>query len=80
MPAVFYCVMCSIEEAQQPTVEACAAPLSSIGAGITGLKRRCGADCAGTVVKLIMDQLLWAPIFLSGIVTAQFTLMVHAPS
>ena len=31
---------------------------------------------AGTFVRLAMDQLLWAPFFLSTIVAAQFTLEV----
>lgn len=38
---------------------------------------------AGTLVRLAMDQLLWAPFFLTTIVAAQFTLEVgqcHAAS
>ena len=31
---------------------------------------------AGTIVRLMMDQLLWAPVFLSTIVACQFTLEV----
>ena len=31
---------------------------------------------AGTLVRLMMDQLLWAPAFLSTIVACQFTLEV----
>jgi len=34
------------------------------------------SGAAGTFVRLAMDQLLWAPIFLSTIVAAQFTLEV----
>lgn len=37
-----------------------------------------GIVSAGTFLRMALDQLVWAPIFLSTIVAAQFTLEVAA--